>query len=144
MSGQASNSSAAAALLQVMRSDHGRLLAALIRQLRDFQLAEDVLQDAMEAALGQWDRGGVPDNPRGWLLQVARRRAIDRIRRSKVLSRKTDEMAVLMAGQDAGHAPDAPDAEEIPDERLRLIFTCCHPALDEKSRVALTLRCLGG
>lgn len=136
MGGQAMD--AGAVLTRVMREDQGRLLAALIRQLRDFQLAEDVLQDAMEAALGHWAKGGIPANPRGWLLQVARRRAIDRIRRSKILQRKAEEMAVLAGGE---QEPEVPD---IPDERLRLIFTCCHPALEEKSRVALTLRCLGG
>ena len=128
----------AAALSRVMGEDHGRLIAALIRQLGDFQLAEDVLQDAMEAALLHWGRSGLPASPQGWLLKVARRKAIDRMRRTASLADKTREMAVLMA-QDS--EPEMPD---IPDERLRLIFTCCHPALERKSQVALTLRSLGG
>lgn len=127
-----------AALSRLTREDRGRLLAALIRQLGDFQLAEDVLQDAVEAALVHWTRNGLPSNPRGWLLQVARRKAIDRFRRDASLNRKTEEMAVLMQ-HDA-----EPELHDIPDERLRLIFTCCHPALEQKSRVALTLRMLGG
>lgn len=133
--GQAMEMSARLALL--IKEDRGRLLAALIRQLKDFQLAEDVLQDAVETALSRWQVSGVPDNPRAWLLKVAQRKAIDRIRRDRTLQRKTDDMAVLAER-------DAPEMPDIPDERLRLIFTCCHPALGEKSRVALTLRCLGG
>ncbi len=128
----------AARLAAVMKQDQGRLLAALIRQLGDFQLAEDVLQDATEAALRHWKRNGPPTNPQGWLLKVARRKAIDRLRRDANWHRKSAEMTVLME-QDA-----ITEVPEIPDERLRLIFTCCHPALDRKSQVALTLRMLGG
>ncbi len=121
--------------------DRGRLLAALIRELRDFQLAEDCLQDAGEAALVHWARSGTPVSPAAWLLRVARRKAIDRIRRDARFRERLPDIAVLAeADQDAANAA-TPD---IPDERLRLIFTCCHPALDEKSRVALTLRSLGG
>ena len=136
--GAAGSDGIAAALTRAMREDHGRLIAVLIRQLGDFQLAEDVLQDAMEAALVHWGRAGLPRSPQAWLLKVARRKAIDRIRRGVALARKTDELAVLM-DHDA-----TPEEHQIPDERLRLIFTCCHPALERKSQVALTLRSLGG
>lgn len=129
------------ALHRVLATDRGRLLAALIRELRDFHLAEDCLQDAAEAALQHWQRAGPPQSPAAWLLRVARRKAIDRIRRDgRFRERLPDITALAEADQEAANAM-APD---IPDERLRLIFTCCHPALDQKSRVALTLRCLGG
>ncbi|MGV6849497.1 MAG: RNA polymerase sigma factor [Marinibacterium sp.] len=121
-----------------MDRDHGRLLAALIGQLGDFQLAEDVLQDAMESALTHWGRSGLPDTPRGWLLQVARRKAIDRLRRVARFNGQTDQLSLLMQRDDAA------DAHEIGDDRLRLIFTCCHPALEQKTRVALTLRTIAG
>ncbi|MFV2052593.1 RNA polymerase sigma factor [Aliiroseovarius sp. YM-037] len=131
-----------AALNVVMTKDRGRLLAALIASVRDFQLAEDSLQDAVTSALDHWGRSGVPRNPAGWLMQVARRKAIDRIRRGRSFDAKSAEYAALLeldqrdAEDEAGH--------HIPDHRLRLIFTCCHPALDLKTRVALTLRTLGG
>ncbi len=124
---------------EVMRADRGRLVAGLIRALGDFQLAEDALQDAAEAALLHWARAGVPDSPRGWLMRVAHRKAIDRIRREGRWAAKRGEIAVLAAEEAA-----VEEKSEIADERLRLIFTCCHPALAEKSRVALTLRLLGG
>ena len=126
-------------LTELLRRDRGRLLSALIASLGNFQLAEDSLQDALEAAFVHWGRNGLPDHPQGWLLRVARRKAIDRIRRDNNLARKSEEVSRL-SEQDS-MMEDRPD---IPDERLRLIFTCCHPALDEKSRVALTLRSLGG
>jgi RNA polymerase sigma-70 factor, ECF subfamily len=125
-----------AVLTRTLRADRGRLLAALIADLRHFDLAEEALADAVEAALTHWQRG-IPDRPQGWLLRVARRKAIDRIRRqARWRDRVPDLEALAMLEQD-----EAPD---ISDERLRLIFTCCHPALDPKSRVALTLRSLGG
>ena len=125
------------ALRRVLSQDRGRLVAALIRELRDFQLAEDVLQDAAEAALVHWARSGIPARPEAWLLKVARRKAIDVIRRQVRLQGRTADIARLAEA-------DTEAPPEIPDERLRLIFTCCHPALDPKSRVALTLRTLGG
>lgn len=129
----------AQAIELVMRNDRGRLLAALIARLRDFQLAEDVLQEAAISAMSHWGRSGLPASPQGWLLRVALNRAIDRLRSAKRQLRVTGELAVLAR-------PEADDTEPdmIPDERLRLIFTCCHPALDPKSQVALTLRTLGG
>ena len=128
-----------AQISDLMRADRGRLLAGLIRSLGDFQLAEDSLQDALEAALVHWRRSGLPASPQGWLMRVARRKAIDRIRRDARLAAKRAEIAVL-ADEEAALA----ERPEIPDERLRLMFTCCHPALAEKSRVALTLRLIGG
>ncbi len=127
------------ALARVMTEDRGRLIAALISRLRDFQLAEDALQDAAMSALIHWGRSGLPASPQGWLLKVALRKAIDRIRSAGRETRKTADLANL-----SGNEADDTDAEMIPDDRLRLIFTCCHPALDQKSRVALTLRTLGG
>lgn len=142
MQGAAGAGDIHAALMRVMDADHGRLLAALIGQLRDFQLAEDALQDALASALTHWARGGVPLQPAGWLLKVARRKAIDRLRRSATARDKAADVEYLQSldRDDAERAAEA----EIPDERLRLIFTCCHPALDQKTRVALTLRTLGG
>ena len=129
----------ALSLAQVVRSDRGRLMAALIARLRDFQLAEDALQDAQEAALRHWGRSGLPASPQAWLLRVAQRKAIDRLRASARTGRRIADLTLLAEDEAAEMA-----AEDIPDDRLRLIFTCCHPALDPKSRVALTLRTLGG
>ena len=124
-----------------MREDRGRLLAALIRALGDFDLAEEALSDAMERALVHWGRNGLPNRPDAWLLQVARRAAIDRLRKGQRLAARTPDIQSLMEeDQEAQSA----ERQEIPDERLRLIFTCCHPALEEKTRVALTLRTVGG
>lgn len=126
-------------LSRTLNQDRGRLLAALIRELRDFDLAEESLADAAESALVHWPRG-IPANPQGWLLKVARRKAIDQIRRRKALSERMPDLALFAADEAQVSDPDP----AIPDERLRLIFTCCHPALDMKSRVALTLRTLCG
>ncbi|MGB7262413.1 MAG: sigma-70 family RNA polymerase sigma factor [Albidovulum sp.] len=133
--------SIAAAITNVVRADRGRLLSALIAGLRDFQLAEDSLQEALEAAVVHWTRSGLPSEPRAWLLRVARRKAIDRIRRAGRWRERVADIAAMAEADQAAAADPPPD---IPDERLRLIFTCCHPALDPKSRVALTLRTLGG
>jgi RNA polymerase sigma-70 factor (ECF subfamily) len=122
----------------VIAQDRGRLLAALIAGLGDFQRAEDALQEAVELALVHWRRTGVPDSPLGWLLKVARRKALDGLRREANFARKSAEIALLSA-VDAGE--DEPD---IADQRLALIFACCHPALEPKTRVALTLRTIGG
>ncbi len=126
---------------QIMREDRGRLLSALIRSLGSFDLAEDALQDAMERALVHWSRSGLPDRPDAWLLQVARRSAIDQLRKRKRHAAAEPDVVRLMKEDEADRVRDQP---EIPDERLRLIFTCCHPALEEKTRVALTLRTVGG
>ena len=133
---------------QVYRQESGQILATLIASLRDFTLAEDALQDAVEVALRQWPASGVPRNPAAWLTAIARRRAIDRLRREGILARKQETLQALtldMASDgddDADGDPD--DAAPIPDERLKLLFTCCHPALPLEARVALTLRTLGG
>lgn len=129
----------ASTLTRVMQEDRGRLLAALISRLGDFQRAEDALQEAAASALVHWGRAGVPASPTGWLLRAALRKAIDGYRRDTTLARHRDAIAVL-AEEEAAE----PDPQAIPDDRLRLIFTCCHPALEEKSRVALTLRSLCG
>jgi RNA polymerase sigma factor (sigma-70 family) len=121
-----------------MRSDRGRLLSVLAAGLRDLSLAEEVLQEAAVSALSHWGRTGLPNSPQGWLLQVARRKAIDRLRSNVRDTRKSEALAQL------AHEEAAPEPDEIPDERLRLIFACCHPALEMKSRVALTLRTVCG
>jgi len=129
---------ASATLETVMREDRGRLLAALIARFGDFQLAEDALQEALASALANWTRGDVPDRPQGWLLKVAGHKAIDRLRRRKRDGAGAAALAVFASG------PAEEESEMIPDHRLRLIFTCCHPALAPKTRIALTLRTLGG
>jgi RNA polymerase sigma-70 factor, ECF subfamily len=125
------------ALEQIFRDERARVLATLIRVLGDFDLAEDALQDALATALEHWPRAGVPDNPAGWLVATARNRAIDRIRRERTLAHKTELLA---------RAQQLPEDEEatLPDERLELIFACCHPALAADAQVALTLNLLGG
>lgn len=125
-------------LERVMRLDRGRLIAILAAGLRDLSLAEEVLQEAAISALGHWGRAGLPTSPQGWLLQVARRKAIDRLRRDKRSKHHAETLTILAA--DDG----APADDDIPDHRLRLIFACCHPALETKSRVALTLRTVCG
>ncbi len=128
-------------LHSVIAEDRGRLLSALIRELRDFQLAEDCLQDAAEAALLHWRKNGVPARPEAWLLRVARRKAIDRFRRARRFRDREADLAILARADEVAASDPPPD---IPDQRLRLIFTCCHPALEPKTQVALTLRALGG
>lgn len=126
-------------LNRVLAQDRGRLLSALTVRLRDFQLAEDVLQEACISALTHWGRVGLPTSPQGWLMKVAFRKAIDRLRAGNRANKHGAEMLILAAEEAAQSDPEA-----IPDERLRLIFTCCHPALEPKSQVALTLRTLCG
>jgi RNA polymerase sigma-70 factor, ECF subfamily len=126
----------------VYRSDWGRIVATLIRLIGDFDLAEEVAQEAFAIAVDQWRVSGVPEHPRAWIIQTARHKAIDRIRRRTRFEEQVDSFEE--AGLD--RAADAPeyDPEEIEDDQLRLIFTCCHPALALESQVALTLRTLGG
>ncbi len=142
MTGDPENATTRRAVEETMRADGGRLLSVLIGQLRDFQLAEDSLQDALESALVHWGRTGVPHAPAAWLVQTARRKAIDRLRRAANFRAKQAQYAELIELE--AQEPEIVDDSGIPDERLRLIFTCCHPALDEPTRVALTLRTLGG
>ena len=120
------------------REEHGRVLAALISQLGDFPLAEDTLQDALLAALERWAVDGVPRKPGAWLLTVARRRAIDRLRHDAPNERN----AVILESLAAPEPAEMDDT--IPDERLKLMFTCCHPALAQEAQVALTLHTIGG
>jgi RNA polymerase sigma-70 factor (ECF subfamily) len=136
-----------AALESVFREESGRVLASLIREVGDFDLAEDVFQDAMAAALETWPVRGVPPNPGAWLTLTARRRAIDRVRRE---ARRLDKEALLERLVTAERQVSESDEEQssvhtaVQDDRLRLIFTCCHPALSAEAQVALTLRTLGG
>lgn len=136
-------------LARVFRAESGRILAALISQYNDIDLAEDALQDACLSASTKWPNSGIPRNPAAWLITVARRRLIDRLRQ---LSRAGTETVILAIAESLKAVPidhqlEAPELENeqlIPDERLKLIFTCCHPALSEEARVALTLRTLCG
>jgi RNA polymerase sigma-70 factor (ECF subfamily) len=129
------------AVTRAFREERAIVLATLIRQVGDFQLAEDAVQDAFEAAVSGWRRDGVPANPGAWLTTAARRRAIDRLRRNRSVADRAERLAELMR---LSEAPAAEHGSAIVDDRLRLIFTCCHPALELPARVALTLRALGG
>ncbi|POX58957.1 RNA polymerase subunit sigma-24 [Streptomyces sp. Ru62] len=122
----------------VFRAEYGRAVAVLVRFLGDIDLAEEAVQDAFATAVTRWPETGVPPSPAGWIITTARNRAVDRLRRESSRDTRHAEAARL-------HAPDAPPEEgPVRDDRLRLIFTCCHPALAPQSRVALTLRLLGG
>ena len=135
-------SEANAAIDHVYRTDWGRIVATLIRFVGDFDVAEEAVQEAFAAAVDQWPISGVPDVPRAWIIQTARHKAIDRIRHRTRSQEKLDSYAA------SGLIPTVEepnyDTREIPDDRLRLIFTCCHPALAHEAQVALTLRMLGG
>jgi RNA polymerase sigma-70 factor (ECF subfamily) len=133
---------AAETVEEVYRSDWGRIVAALIALVGDFDLAEESAQEAFTAAVDQWRVSGVPEFPRAWIIQTARHKAIDRIR-SKIRSEEKLESYVASGLVRTSEAPDY-DSSEIPDDRLRLIFTCCHPALALEAQVALTLRTLCG
>ncbi len=132
------------AVEQALRNSWGRLLALLARLLGSLDLAEDALQDAFEAAVTAWERDGVPDRPEAWLLTAARRRATDRLRRDATLARKLPLLVLPEPEPDPADLDEGGEVTTIPDERLRLLFTCCHPALSMEARTALTLRCLGG
>lgn len=136
-------SAASEALASVFRDEHGRIVASLIRSCGDFDLAEDALQDAIATAADRWEREGVPAHPGAWLTTVARRKAIDRIRRDQRFAAKLDALGALLEHQE-GLAPEPVDDSPVVDDRLRLIFTCCHPALPPEARIALTLRTLCG
>jgi RNA polymerase sigma-70 factor (ECF subfamily) len=122
---------------KTFREEHGQVLAALISQLGDFMLAEDALQDALVNALERWQADGIPNNPGAWLTTVAKRRAIDHIRHSKFEEHNPEILESLTQEE-----PEVDDP--FPDDRLKLMFTCCHPALALESQVALTLHILGG
>jgi len=132
-----------ARLAEVFRIEYARVVASVLRIVRDIDTAQEVVQEAFEQALDHWPAEGIPDRPGAWLLTTARRRALDHLRRTRRAGARVDALA--HAGLGATHpAPDVSDPDEIPDDRLRLIFTCCHPALPADSRVALTLRLVGG
>src|SRR5580700_651051 len=133
---------AATAVEALYHSDWGRIVATLIGLVRDFDLAEESAQEAFAAAVDQWPVSGLPDFPRAWIIQTARHKAIDRIRRNASLEEKLDSY-VNSGLVRTIEVPDY-DSNEIPDDRLRLIFTCCHPALAPEAQVALTLRTLCG
>jgi RNA polymerase sigma-70 factor (ECF subfamily) len=128
-----------AILDQAFREQRGRVLAALIGFLGDFDLAEEATQEAFAIAAERWPRDGAPTHPGTWLVTTARNRAIDRIRRDRTLAEKTRLLEVPEATEEI-----MDDESSFPDERLELVFTCCHPALDTEAQVALTLRTLGG
>jgi len=145
----------------VFREESGRIVATLIRQTGDFEMAEESVQDAFLAALERWPRDGLPRNPAAWITTTARNRALDRLRRAQRFARRQAALQALAAAESAEAAdpfagrsglPDPTRADgpstgseaALPDDRLRLIFTCCHPALSPEARVALTLRTLGG
>ncbi|GAB1692548.1 RNA polymerase sigma factor [Krasilnikovia sp. M28-CT-15] len=127
-----------AAVERVFREEYGRLIASLVRRFGDIDIAEEAAGEALVAALERWPETGVPANPGGWLTTTAGNRAIDRIRREK--QRDAKHQAALMNHDDTPHEPTGP----VEDDRLRLLFTCCHPALAPQARIALTLRLLGG
>lgn len=126
-------------IARIVREEWGRILAALTKTLGDLSLAEDCLQEAVSRGLAHWPRTGIPDSPAAWLIRTARNIAIDRFRRDSRFVRSLPDLAIL-----AEAATDETTPEVIPDKRLEMIFTCCHPALEEKTRIALTLRTLGG
>ena len=128
----------AAAVERVFREEYGRLIASLVRRFGDIDIAEEAAGEALVAALEKWPESGVPANPGGWLTTTAVNRAIDRIRREK--QRDAKHQAALMSHDDTPHPPTGP----VEDDRLRLLFTCCRPALAPQARIALTLRLLGG
>ena len=133
---------AAATVEAVYRAEWGRIVATLIRLVGDFDLAEESAQEAFTAAVDQWRESGVPEYPRAWIIETARHKAIDRIRRRQNFEQKIETYAksgLLRESEEPNY-----DTGEIPDDRLRLIFTCCHPALAPEAQVALTLRTLGG
>jgi RNA polymerase sigma-70 factor (ECF subfamily) len=128
----------AAAVERVFREEYGRLIASLVRRFGDIDVAEEAAGEALVTALERWPASGVPPNPGGWLTTTATHRAIDRLRRETL--RDSKHQAALMAYDDTPHEPTGP----VEDDRLRLIFTCCHPAIASDAQVALTLRLLGG
>lgn len=131
-----------AALDAVYRADWSRIVATLIHLVGDFDVAEEAAQEAFAVAVTQWQTAGIPEFPRAWIIQTARHKAIDRIRRRTRLAEKLEWYA--LSGLIPSSVEPNYDTQEIPDERLRLIFTCCHPALAPEAQIALTLRLLGG
>jgi RNA polymerase sigma factor (sigma-70 family) len=133
-----------ARVAEAFRQEYARVVASVLRITRDIDLAEEIVQEAFEQALERWPRTGTPDRPGAWLLTTARRRAIDRLRRGRLADAKADALAYEQALAAGDEIPDVTDPETIADDRLRLVFTCCHPGLPPDSRVALTLKLVGG
>ena len=132
-------------LEHVFREEYGRIIATLIRHSGSFDLAEEALHEAFVAAAATWERDGPPDNPGAWLTRVAQRKLLDAVRRDKTRTEKQPELEYEQARLHPFAEPDAiEEVVEYPDDRLRLIFTCCHPSLSREAQVALTLRTLGG
>lgn len=127
----------------VWRIEASRLIAGLARMVRDIGFAEDLAQDALVAALEKWPEQGIPDNPGAWLMTVAKRRALDQLRRNQTIVRKYEEIGREYNAQ-IEHDLEAELDNPVGDDMLRLIFTTCHPVLSPEARVALTLRLLGG
>ena len=134
------------AIEAVFRIESARLIAGLARMVRDVGLAEELAQDALVVALERWPETGVPENPGAWLMATAKRRAIDHLRRGKLLARKHEEIGKDIELEQETAAPDLDAAldDDVGDDLLRLVFTSCHPVLSPEARVALTLRLLGG
>lgn len=131
-----------AVISKTVQRDWGRIISIIYRQTGDLSLAEDSVQDALEAALKHWHRNGLPNHPDAWIIKTAGRKALDRLRRSKTVK---DKSALIHALVDADRQIFSPEnLDAIPDKRLELMFTCCHPALSKKSRIALTLRTILG
>ena len=130
----------------VWRIEQARLIAGLARIVRDVGVAEELAQDALVAALEQWPKSGIPDKPGAWLMATAKHRAIDRLRRKKLIERKHEELGREIEAEGEGATPDLDAAldDDIGDDLLRLVFTACHPLLATEARVALTLRLIGG
>lgn len=132
------------AVERIFREESGRILATLIRSCGDFDLAEEAMQDAFAVALDRWPKDGVPANPAAWITTAARRKAIDRLRRDRTLAEKRTLLEADAALDALTHDEEATEMTELQDDRLRLIFTCCHPSLAADAQIALTLRTLGG
>src|SRR4051794_12738741 len=128
----------------IFRRESGRIIASLIRVSQSFDLAEEALQDAFASALVDWSSQGIPDNPAAWITAAARRKLIDYCRRDRTRRDKEEELRYQMEASFAQSTRDSDTPNESEDDRLRLIFTCCHPALNMQAQIALTLRTLGG
>ena len=133
-----------ARVAEVFRRESARVVASVLRIVRDLDVAEEVVQEAFAQALDRWPSAGMPERPGAWLLTTARRRAFDHLRRVRRAGARADALEFEAALGARDETPDVLDPDVIPDDRLRLIFTCCHPALPDDSRVALTLRLVGG
>src|SRR5437899_9105660 len=134
-------SGAAGSVEHVFRAEYGRAVAVLVRYFGDIDLAEEAVQEAFSVALQHWPADGVPPSPAGWIITTARNRAINRLRREASREDRPAQAALLHAGSDPGK-PVVDEEDVVDDDRLRLIFTCCHPALAPSAQVALTLRLL--